>query len=806
MSAAKTTTASPPFPIQEQIFHVPGCTYAYARQIVQVGANAERVSLQLILSDGSTATLDLLPRSPGIIRLSMTPGENTSCPGTEALLELPQPVGKTRFTGFEETPHSFEIQFEEYHLELRKSPFDLIIHRRGHPTVFQLAHEILDHIPVCPGLGWRSGGNRHGGAFLSWHLPSTIETFGLGEKWQSVEKSRSQTTIFASDTRGCASTDLAYKGLPLVYTTAGWGLIAASTTPSHWEIGHYSRNCGSLLVEENAPAFYLVLGDDLKDVFQKGSEILGKPSLPPHWALGTWVSRCMYANSSEATKAIEGFRENGLPADVISLDPAWMRHLYQPTIGIDACDFARHDLAFPGLPQIMKNWLAEGFATCLWVNPYIPEKSNLFQEAKRLNFLVLNDKGAHARVDGRFPAGLLDFTNPEATQWWKKHLQELLADGAAVFKADYGEGVPHDARFHNGHCGQHMHNLYPHLFAKACFEARQEMTGSGFVWRRSGYLGSSRFPGTWGGDTPATWEGFAACLRGALSASISGEAFWACDIGGFDGPSPDAELYIRWAQFGAFCGLTRFHGTTPREPWHFGTRALEIVRKHLEARYRLMPYLLACANEAANSGLPLMRPMRLEFPAEPGVQHCEDQFMLGPDLLIAPILHPGAVSRTIHFPEGRWWRLDHNAPTINGGGFRTVQAPIETIPVFVREGAVIPRYEKAPPHLKGPSPRALTIDIYPGESEHSLDIPEKDFTVQLLYRRQAHIGQFLLRPIDLEVTLRLIDTEASPDDATPWIPREDAAELTTNASEGIAFELNQPGFDEPSSENESLLS
>jgi len=250
--------------------------------------------------------------------------------------------------------------------------------------------------------------------------------------------------------------------------------------------------------------------------------------------------------------------------------------------------------------------------------------------------------------------GTVDFSNPAAKVWWKGHLKALVDEGASVFKPDYGDRVAEEAVFANGTTGKAMHNRFMFLYTEAAFEAVKETRGENIVWRRSGYIGSQRYPGTWAGDTQVTWQGMRGALRGGLSAGFGGEAFWSHDIGGFVGVKPDPELYIRWAQFGLLSPFSRFHGTTPREPWEYGGEALDIVRHYAQLRYALMPYLLASAHESTITGLPMLRHLQMEFPAEPNVDTIDDQYMLGSDLLIAPVLTPGATSRYVYFPKGRW--------------------------------------------------------------------------------------------------------------------------------------------------------
>ena len=220
------------------------------------------------------------------------------------------------------------------------------------------------------------------------------------------------------------------------------------------------------------------------------------------------------------------------------------------------------------------------------------------------------------------------------------------------------------------------------------FEATARATGHGFVFARAGWAGSQRYPGHWGGDPQSDWEGLAASLRGALSWGLSGGACYATDIGGFYGPQPDAELLVRWTQAAVFASHLRFHGIGPREPWIFGEAVEGIIRDWLVLRYRLIPYLEACLEEAARSGLPPMRAMPLACPDEPEAWGFDTQYLLGRDLLVAPILSPGGTVRA-YLPKGRWHRFPEG-PSYEGGRSLVLRLPLGEFPVFARGGAAIP--------------------------------------------------------------------------------------------------------------------
>lgn len=208
------------------------------------------------------------------------------------------------------------------------------------------------------------------------------------------------------------------------------------------------------------------------------------------------------------------------------------------------------------------------------------------------------------------------------------------------------------------------------------------------VWGRAAWAGGQRYPVQWGGDPQSDWGGLAASIRGGQAWGMSGGPFYAHDIGGFAIGNPEPELYIRWAQAGVMCSHTRFHGTGEREPWVYGTKAEEIVRKWLAWRYQLIPYLQGCAIEANLTGMPVMRSMIISFPKDRIAWQFEQQYMLGPSLLVVPVVVPGGIAR-YYLPAGKWFDI-WNQKIIQGPGFFEQEIPLEYIPVFVREGTILP--------------------------------------------------------------------------------------------------------------------
>jgi alpha-D-xyloside xylohydrolase len=285
---------------------------------------------------------------------------------------------------------------------------------------------------------------------------------------------------------------------------------------------------------------------------------------------------------------------------------------------------------------------------------------------------------------------IVDFTNPAATAWFRSKLQALIEIGVDCFKTDFGERIPtEDVVWYDGSDPQRMHNYYPHLYNKAVFDLLEENRGAGdaVLFARSATVGGQQFPVHWGGDCESTFEAMAESLRGGLSLASSGFGYWSHDIGGFEG-TPDAAVFKRWVPFGLLSSHSRLHGSgSYRVPWAFDEEAVDVLRRFTKLKMSLMPYLAAVAEEAHTDGTPMMRPMLLEFPDDPAVAYLERQYMLGPDLLVAPVMsEDGEVS--FYLPEGTWTHL-LTGEQLSGSRWITKTYGFDSLPLFVRPGAVI---------------------------------------------------------------------------------------------------------------------
>lgn len=685
-----------------RIFHRDGYSYEWATTVKHAAMDGAVATFELQTQKSHSTYLRLFVVAPGMIRLQYGAQDARFQLQSAMLLDgqgvtaLPASLRELR------SAYIFESAEAEVSIRIEKSPFTLtLLDKQGHPSFESDRDDDVAGLPVTPALGFRStAGTRQ--AFLSFRLRNDEHVFGLSEKYNKVEKTGTRATIWSTDTMGSNTLDLAYKAVPLLFSTRGWGLLVHSSAENFWEIGSFSTISASVLVDEDHLDAFLFSGDSLKQLLSRYTQLTGRPSMPPLWALGIWMSRASYGSAQQVEDIVAAARSRRFPLDVINIDPGWMATHYYFKIGVDACDFHWNTAKFSDAKEMFHELAARGMSVSMWINPYLPEGTPIYEEAKAKDFMASDGHGGVARLEGGEPVGAVDFTNPAATEWWKEHLRELLRMGAAVFKTDYGEGIARNAVFSNGQTGATMHNLYTMLYSKAAFETVREVNGQGMVWRRSGYIGAQRYPGTWAGDTQPTWFGLKSALRGGLSAGISGEAFWSHDIGGFAGPKPSPELYIRWAEFGLLSPLSRFHGNTPREPWEFGPEAERIVTKYARLRYRLMPYLVESAEESVSTGVPMLRHMALEFPDEPNAYALDDQYALGSNLLVAPIIVEGARSRQVYFPRGRWKALENPATIFTGPGFHEVAASLDYIPVFVREGGKVPMLREDVQNLKNP--------------------------------------------------------------------------------------------------------
>ncbi|MGV8968523.1 MAG: alpha-xylosidase, partial [Cellulomonas sp.] len=366
-------------------------------------------------------------------------------------------------------------------------------------------------------------------------------------------------------------------------------------------------------------------------------------------------------------------------------DCFWMREF-------NWCDFEWDPRTFPDPEAMLTRLAAKGLKICVWINPYIAQRSPLFAEGAAQGYLLKRTDGSIWQTDLWVAGmGLVDFTNPDAAAWYQSKLDRLLGMGVDAFKTDFGERIPtDDVVWHDGSDPQGMHNYYAQLYNKSVFDLLVERRGEGeaALFARSATAGGQQFPIHWGGDCYSTFGAMAETLRGGLSLALSGFGYWSHDIGGFEG-TPDPAVFKRWLAFGLLSSHSRLHGSgSVRVPWAFDDEAVDVTRTFTKLKCSLMPYLARVAGEAHTQGAPMMRPMLLEFPADRAVASLDTQYMLGDALLVAPVFT--AVGDVEYYvPEGTWTHLLSGA-TVTGPRWVSERHPLDSLPLLVRPGTVLP--------------------------------------------------------------------------------------------------------------------
>ena len=427
--------------------------------------------------------------------------------------------------------------------------------------------------------------------------------------------------------------------------------------------------------------YFVLVGDGPAGVLERYTALTGRPPRVPAWSYGTWLSTSFTTDYDETTVTsfIDGMLERDLPLSVFHFDCFWMREFHWT-------DFEWDSRVFPDPEGMLRRLHDRGLRVCVWINPYIAQRSKLFAEAAERGYLVTRPDGTVWQWDlWQAGMGLVDFTNPAATAWYQDHLRRLTAQGVDSFKTDFGERIPTDVVWHDGSDPEAMHNWYTQLYNAAVAEVLDEDGDEAVVFARSATVGGHRHPVHWGGDSSSSYESMAETLRGGLSLAFGGFAYWSHDIGGFEG-MPDAGVFKRWTAFGMLTTHSRFHGSSYRVPWAFDEEAVAVTRRFIKLKLSLMPYLLAAADEASRTGLPVMRPMALAYPRDPGAAYLDRQYMLGGDLLVAPVFSAdGEVE--LYLPAGRW--TQYLTGEVVDGGWRRERHGFDSIPLYARAGAVI---------------------------------------------------------------------------------------------------------------------
>ncbi|WP_142301026.1 TIM-barrel domain-containing protein, partial [Bacillus sp. 7884-1] len=454
----------------------------------------------------------------------------------------------------------------------------------------------------------------------------------------------------------------------------------------------------TIMAEGGQVNTYIMLAQDVKEAVTLYTTLTGKTPLPPKWSLGYHQSRYSYTSEDEVKDIVKSFKDYEIPLDCVFLDIHYMNGFRVFTFDEDK---------FPHYKELIKELTGEKIDVVPIVDPGIKkdEAYPVYYEGMKKGYFskYLSGEVYYGEVwpgISAFP----DFFHTEVQEWWGE-LHRFYTDlGIRGIWNDMNEpSVFNESKtmdldvIHNAD-GKEIthregHNLYGLYMSKATFEGLQKLLGNGrpFSLTRAGYAGVQRYSAVWTGDNRSHWEHLEMSLPMIMNLGLSGVAFTGADVGGFSSDTTP-ELLIRWTQVGAFMPYFRNHSVQDsiyQEPWAFGKETLASVKKYIELRYRFMPYLYSLFHESEKTGLPIVRPLVMEYPNDPETFQCSDEFLLGSKLLIAPILRPGQSHRSVYLPEGMWYDF-WTHQKYEGGKYHLISADLDTLPIFIKAGTILP--------------------------------------------------------------------------------------------------------------------
>ena len=650
-------------------------TQAYAVEIhddrVVVLATTRHIKHRGDTLQGPTLTLTLSSPLPGAVRVQVAHYAASEAPR----LHIPM-VGATAPT--------VTIVESDAKVTLTSGGLSVdVLKGDGWGLVFREGDRVLTRSD-WRGLGyvqWAGKGN-YMHEQLSLAVGETV--YGLGERFTPWVKNGQ--VVENTNRDGGTACEQAYKSVPFYMTNRGYGVLVNEAGPVSFEVASEKVARVQFSREGESLDYVVLQGPTPKDVVARLTALTGRAPLPPAWSFGLWLTTSFTTNYDEATTTsfIDEMKRRDLPLSVFHFDCFWMREFQW-------CDFQWDKRQFPDPEAMLARLHARGLRISLWINPYIAQKSPLFAEGAAAGYFIKRTNGLVFQTDQWQPGmAIVDFTNPAAVAWYQGHLRRLLAMGVDCFKTDFGERIPDTGvMYHDGSDPVEMHNLYALHYNEAVYNLLVEVRGQeeAVVFARSTYASGQRYPVHWGGDCWSNFESMAESLRGGLSLTTCGFAFWSHDIGGFEGNPPPA-VYKRWIQFGLLSSHSRLHGSSfYRVPWLVDEESCTVLQAFTRLKHRLMPYLYAQAVAATETGVPMMRSMVMEHPHDPACTTLDRQYHLGDSLLVAPVFtESGEVD--FYLPEGTWTHLLSGAVKAGGRWHRETHDFL-SLPLYVAANTVI---------------------------------------------------------------------------------------------------------------------
>lgn len=557
--------------------------------------------------------------------------------------------------------------------------------------------------------------------------------YGLGDKTGFLDKRNYEYEMWNTDNPDpqVDSFKALYKSIPFFMTLAGgqtYGIFLDNTYKSFFDMGKESTDYYYFGAAAGNLDYYYLAGDSLAEVLSRYTYLTGTCPLPQKWTLGYHQSRWGYTNQEDVEKIARGMRENDIPCDVIHFDIDYMQ---------DYKVFTWNRKRYHEDPEGYLKSLAErGFKVVTINDPGVKAEEGypIYEEGAKKGYFARTPEG-EIYINAVWPgdAAFPDFGNPEVREWWGENQRFLLDLGVRGIWNDMNEPasfkgpLPDDVVFTDGEkelCHAGMHNVYGHLMAKATYRGLERLDGRRpFVITRACYAGSQKYSTCWTGDNHSIWAHLQMAIPQLCNLGLSGMPFAGTDIGGF-GSDTTGELLVRWVQTGCFSPLFRNHaamGTRMQEPWQFGQEVLDIYRKYVKLRYHWIPYFYDLFRETEQTGAPVMRPLVYQYERDETARTCNDEFMVGDRILVAPVVNQGAVKRMVYLPEGDWYDY-WTDERFTGPLWLIKDAPLDVCPIYMKAGGAVPAM-KPMSYVGEQDEEELLLDVYPGSGcwEHYQD-------------------------------------------------------------------------------------
>ncbi len=653
----------------------------------------------------------VLAVSESVIRVRLAPDGKFGPDMSWAV--LPNIAPPPRLT-VEDSPRAVEMATSGLRVHIQKSP--LLI------SFLDPAGNLIQQDEPARPMAWNNGEVR------TWKsMPADEHYYGLGDKAGPINHRNRAFTMWNTDAFGWQeSTDPLYKSIPFFLALRhgiAYGVFFDNTYRTSFDFGKESEAFYSFGAEGGELNYYFFYGPHPKKVLEDYTALIGRTPLPPLWALGYQQSRYSYYPEARVREIARTFREKKIPADVIYLDLDYQNGNRVFTI---------NRRLFPNFEGMIRDLGVQGFKvvaiTDLHIKKeagYVPYDSGMAGD----HFLKNPDGSVYAGVVWPGECVFPDFTRSATRTWWGSLYKDLVDMGIAGFWNDMNEPaifqpadktMPLDTlhRLDGGISKDHraIHNVYGMENVRATFEGLRRLRPNErpFVLTRAAFAGTQRYAASWTGDNTSSWNHYRLTTPMLLSLGVSGYPFVGVDIGGFDG-SPPVELLTRWIELGTFTPMYRNHtvkGSADQEPWVHGPEHEAIRRRYIELRYKLLPYLYTGFEETMRTGVPLMRPIFLEYPDAQGFYDEDREFLFGRDLLVAPKVFEMLDAYEVKLPPGEWYDYWTGARHPTGQPLK-VNPPLDLLPLYVRAGAILPEQPVVQSTDELPS-GPLTLRVYPG--------------------------------------------------------------------------------------------